>query len=572
MSELNVQNQQLEELEPFDSSITVINCSQNSLRELPELPPELRLLNCSNNPINELPPLPVSIQSLDCAFTRIRVLTLPSTLSNLTILHCDWCDLVEIPILPPNITEFSCSNNPMDALSKPLPSGLRTLICSSCYLEQLPELPNSMVHLECNDNNLSELPELPNGLRILLCIGNSLSELPELPNSLLELECDRNELSELPTLPNGIESLNCSFNHIQNVPAIPETLENFDFAHNPLTRESFHMIQETFPFYDFNPDDYPEGSVVPVLVSPVLVSPVHVAPVAEETEGDRIERRNLAIQYEVHDAFDKLKLSKLYPVLDSGSTPVYKPSELIEIIQELVESNTLADVEERGKIISLFQDFKEQISDTLYRCVPDSESQRLIALVLHYVKRQDVEFKNNYIRFLIGDISSAYEYNPEIPDLDTGSCAKGIKERIIMSLQGATVGQTEKYQPLLRAFGNKIPIDVMRQFTSNCMTEEGVKAMIDAASTSAEKARILASCVREKMRNANLFPTSGAEELPDPPEFTEYIATLSYGFEGGTRRKKHNKKKTKRNIKKMKTKRNIKKMKTKRNIKKNENF
>jgi hypothetical protein len=541
MTELNISNHQLEVLDTIDPTVTVINCSGNRLSELPSLPPVLRVLSCNNNPLTELPTLPPSIESLDCAFTYMRVLHLPPTLVHLTRILCNFCDLVEIPILPPSVTELNCSDNPISVLQGPLPAGLQILRCSSCYLEILPKLPNSLLHLHCNHNSLIELPKLPSGLKTLLCIGNRLERLPELPNSLLEIECDHNEISEIHTLPTGIESLTCSYNHIQHLSALPDSLENFDFAHNPLTRESFEILRDTFPFYTFNPDEYPMGFL----------------PDDEETEGDLIERRNIAIQQEVHNAFDKLDVSKLYPVLDSGSTPEYNPSELMAILQELVESNTVSDVEERGHIIQLFDQFRENINYTLNSCVRDSE-RRLIASVIHYVRRQDIEFKNNYIRFLIGDITSAYEYNPEIPDLDTVSCSKGIKERIIMSLQSATIGQTEKYQPLLRAFASKISIDVMRDFTSVCMSEEGVKAMIDSASTSDEKSRILASCIREKLRNANYFPTSGAEELPDPREFTEYIDTLRYGFEGGTRRKKHKKKKTR---KLKKTKRNIKKLK-----------
>jgi hypothetical protein len=129
-----------------------------------------------------------------------------------------------------------------------------------------------------------------------------------------------------------------------------------------------------------------------------------------------------------------------------------------------------------------------------------------------------------------------------------------------MSLKSATLGQTEAYQPLLRAFTNRIPIDIMRQFTSDCLKESRVQELFNAKPdiTTDEKVKILASCIREKLQGTEYFPLGGAEEIPDPPELTEYIATLKYGFEGG--------RKTKRKIKKIKKTRKIKK--TKRKIKK----
>jgi len=557
MSELNVQNQQLSELEPIDPTITVINCIGNRLETLPELPPVLLVLNCSHNPLRKLPTLPSSIQSLDCTGTYIRSLNLLPTLLNLTRIHCDSCDLPEIPLLPPNVTELSCSDNPISELKEPLPAGLLTLMCNRCYLDRLPELPDSLVYLECRESGVRELPTLPSGLTDLHCQNNFLETLPELPDSLVDLYCEHNEIRELPTLPNGIETVECDFNLIRNLPPLPDSLYIFKCTHNPLTRESFDILRETFPEQQYRPEDFPDG----FMEAEVEPAPVSASGPAEEmTEGDVIEARNIAVQQEVHDAFDKINVSKLYPVIESGSTPKYDPAELMRIIQELVESNTLDDIQERRHVMTLFEQFRGNITTTLYRCVADSTSQRLLTSVLHFVIRQNPEFKNNYIRFLIQDISSAYEFNPEIPDLDTASCSKGIKERIIMSLKSATIGQTETYQPLLRAFVHKIPIDIMRQFTSDCMRDASVQEMLKATPNMDKKVRILADCIREKLRTTEYFPTSrGAEEIPDPPEFASYIGTLRYGLEGGT--KKRNKQKKTRKLKKMKTKRKVKKLK-----------
>jgi len=549
MSELNLQNRQLEELEPIDPGITLIDCTGNRLETLPDLPPGLLVLNCSHNPLNELPTLPPSIQSLDCSRTFVRSIPLQPTLLNLTRIHCETCDLVEMPLLPPNVRELNCSDNPMSLFEEPLPNGLQILICSRCYLDTLPVLPNSLMHLECIDSGVRELPTLPTALTDLFCQNNFLRELPELPNTLVDLECQHNEIEELPTLPNGIETVNCSFNHIQNLPVLPASLFSVICIHNPLSRESFDIMRETFPFQEYREEDYPEGFGDPTVDEADTVEP----PVAhaELTEGDRIEARNIAVQQEVHEAFDKIDISKLYTVIDSPDTPPYHPDFLFDYFRQLVHSNTL-EPQERARIIGLFEQFTENIRDAFYTC-SNSDTKKLITTVIAYVSRQGREFKNNYVRFLIDDISSAYEYNPEIPDLDTVSCTKGIKERIVMSLKSATLGQTEAYQPLLRAFIHKIPIDIMREFTSTCMKDPRVKEMLEANPEPSidVKVRTLASCIREKLHNTEYFPPSGgAEEVRDPPEFTEYIATLRYGFEGGKKTRKFKKSKTKRKFKK----------------------
>jgi len=519
MTELNIENKRLDRLDHIEPDIVVINCSNNRLRELPPLPPSIQSLDCSdnrlgslpilpnslqsliciNNRLVTLPELPISLKTLLCQFNRIRTLTLPATLTNLSIIRCDYCELQEIPVLPFNVKKFNCQFNHISRIAGPLPTGLITLRCAA----------------------------------------NEILELPELPASLLLLDCNTNRIVELPTLPNGIEDVDCGFNQISNLPTLPVSLTEFNCIRNPLTLASFTIFRERFP-QRMNPIDYPEGFVEPV-----------AAPAAahELTEGDQIEERNIANQFEVHEAFDKLDLSKLYPVI--GETSSYNPEFLFGFIRELVHTNTL---DEHVRISMLFERFTENIRDT-FTCIADPETKRLISSVLAYVGRQNLEFKNNYIRFFIDDISSAYEFNPEIPDLDTASCSKGIKERIIMSLKSATLGQTESYQPLLRAFTTKIPIDVMREFASACMKDASVKELIEAETSSDQKARILASCIREKLQGTEYFP--GAE-IPDPPELIEYIATLKYGFEGGKTIRKKIKQKT-RKVKK--TKRKVKKSK-----------
>jgi hypothetical protein len=359
--------------------------------------------------------------------------------------------------------------------------------------------------------------------------------------------------------------LDCHSNRIIQLPALPISLTLIMCIHNPFSRASFTILRRRFPQMVLNPIDYYPESVVPETESENESNDESNDESDEYsdhelTPGDRIELRNVAIQNEVHKEFDKLDLSKLYPVIGSES-PEYNPEKLFDFIRELVYTNTL-DEEERAKIITLFVQFTENIRDTLI-CYSDFETQQLLSNVLTYVGRQNQEFKNNYIRFFIGDII-AYEYNPEIPDLPIASCPKGIKERIVMSLKSATLGQTEAYQELLHAFTNQIPIDVIRQFASDCYNDPRVQELFEQEDMTIDrKVNILADCIRERLQGTEYFPQSGrAEVIPDPPELSDYIRKdLPHVFEGGRKTKRKLKKRKTRKLKKRKTKRKIKKSK-----------
>ena len=591
--ELNVENTNLQVLEPIDPAITIINCSNNRLQTLPVLPLVLIELNCSENRLTELPTLPSSLQTLNCIHNRLRQLP-PLLDSSLQTLNCGHNRLRELPTLPPSLQTLNCRFSDIRNLNLPATLlNLSIIICDHCNLGEIPQLPPNVRELDCQYNNITTIGPLPAGLRKFICAINRLTELPDLPDSLVELDCNSNRILEIPMLPNGIEKVDCGFNRISVLPALPVSLTEFICIRNPLTIESFTIFRERFPQEVLYPHDYPEGFVEPVsdidyvvepvsdleedaepelsdpeLTDPELTDPELSDPELSDPElsdpeltpGDMIEARNIAVQYEVHQAFDKIDLSKIYEVIGSES-PSYNPEKLFDFIRELVYTNTL-DEDEHTKTITLFEQFTPNIRD-IFRCDSDSETKRLLATVLTYVGHQNQEFKNNYIRFFIGDISSSYEYNPEIPDLPTASCEKGIKERIVMSLKSATLGQTEAYLPLLRAFTNKIPIDVMRQFTVDCMNDPHVKELFEEPGMTIDrKVKIVADCIREKLQGTEYFPPSeGAEEIPNPPELIEYIATLKFGFEGGRKTKRKLKKRKTRKLKKRKTKRKIKKSK-----------
>ena len=165
-----------------------------SVVPFPELPSSLEVLHVSDVSrfLHPIHPLPGRLKSLVCcyisdSFSHPDVVSLPSE-------------------FPPNIEFLNYSNNDrLKALPEHLPPDLKTLRCSKCGLEALPELPSGLVTLVCNHNPIKRLPRLPEGLVTLHCIGcdfvdysatgeSPLPIQPSLPWSLQKLRTSSPEL------------------------------------------------------------------------------------------------------------------------------------------------------------------------------------------------------------------------------------------------------------------------------------------------------------------------------------------------------------------------------------------
>ena len=126
----------------------------------------------------------------------------------------------------------------------PLPSRVKTLVCSRNQLTHLPALPEGLESLYCYSNTLTSLPPLPASLKILDCGENELTSLPTLPHGLKDLNCYKNHLTKLPQLPHGLRSLLCYENELKQLPRLPTTLQQIECNTNPFKQPLKGIVEK----------------------------------------------------------------------------------------------------------------------------------------------------------------------------------------------------------------------------------------------------------------------------------------------------------------------------------------
>ncbi len=154
--------------------------------------------------IHTLPPLPSTVRQVQASFCYLeRISDLPE---GLEYLYCFWnTSLQALPPLPSTLKGLYVGGCNLRSLPS-LPEGLESLICNRNPLQTLPPLPSTLRRLDVDDCNLRSLPSLPEGLEYLSCSWNPLKSLPELPPNLLALCCKNTQMLVLPELPKKMRS------------------------------------------------------------------------------------------------------------------------------------------------------------------------------------------------------------------------------------------------------------------------------------------------------------------------------------------------------------------------------
>jgi hypothetical protein len=122
---------------------------------------------------------------------------------------------------------------------------VKTLDCSGCNLEQLPDLPAKLKRLICSNNKLKELPPLPTKLQTLVCDNNVLRTL-QVPPSLKSLSCEHNNISTFSinnVQKSKLTMLNMSHNELSMFSDLPNTIQYFNISYNAFS------IQPYIPYY-----------------------------------------------------------------------------------------------------------------------------------------------------------------------------------------------------------------------------------------------------------------------------------------------------------------------------------
>lgn len=87
ITEIDCQNNRLQELPVFPEGLKVLQCSKNALRSLPKLPDSLQTLYCYHNKLISIIKLPLSLIRLGCAAndSLVFIAPLPNKITMLMI-------------------------------------------------------------------------------------------------------------------------------------------------------------------------------------------------------------------------------------------------------------------------------------------------------------------------------------------------------------------------------------------------------------------------------------------------------------------------------------------------------
>jgi hypothetical protein len=139
---------------------------------------------------------------------------------------CNFKGITSIVLIPGMITSITG-----------IPSGIKTFVCPSNYLVDMPDLPDSIVEVDFQRNALKTIGPLPAGLKELNISNNHIETLENLPASLEVLRCNDNNLRVLNLT--GIENLrvlHCSNNPRLVVEGLPDTLVDFQMDNDVATQ------------------------------------------------------------------------------------------------------------------------------------------------------------------------------------------------------------------------------------------------------------------------------------------------------------------------------------------------
>lgn len=141
-------------------------------------------------------------------------------------LICNNNNLERLPVLNHTNLELLCFSFNQISTIPQLPSTLKCLIFNHNIVTTLPNLPHNIQHLECNMNHIRQLHHLPESLVTLMCSHNFIMKLPCLSSLyfLKTLICKSNNITELPPLPGLVEYLDYSDNPIEIFVPFPSSL------------------------------------------------------------------------------------------------------------------------------------------------------------------------------------------------------------------------------------------------------------------------------------------------------------------------------------------------------------
>lgn len=253
------------------------------------------------------------------------------------------------------------------------------------------------------------------------------------------------------------------------------------------------------------------------------------------------------VAYEVHNAFDRIRLGELAEIVNYEETDpeinyrTYSDT-VIQKLRQMIDS-VFFD-EEKEMHHKLLNSLVLKIQAIDFHAAPTAS---FIDAILNYVRRQSPTFQKNYVASFIDQSVFAYGERTDAtqeeldgaPNVTTSSCPHGIQERLVMSLRdgGLSISDNREYRQIAAIIGNEAfedscPTDfnnsVILQSISTCF--KTLSATLDGKDLPEQK-RILVECVMEWLRTNHGY----ASDVP-PRSLTRLIDTFDDVLLGSGRR------------------------------------
>ncbi len=294
-----------------------------------------------------------------------------------------------------------------------------------------------------------------------------MSELPERISNLTNLQklyIQNNQLTRLPLRIGNLTNLKVLDIKNNQLTQIPESISNLTnletlvLTNNPnlFIPDWLRQMNIRFIHYDVNNVD---------------VNPFEVHDVFNKISDEQVDELNTFLSSKIATGIDgtmdiktfiKTKIDALIDELSDQNLPE-KP----EGYYTNEDGTSVSNLREAWDVL-----YAERIEGLHPNLGLKDPQLLMLRLILLYVEQQPENFRNQYVKSFLEDSTCAYEYNRFKENL---SCAKGVIERIILSLRG-TITITDANSTLTKK--NKEDYTIIENLLIGAFDEEKVKELI----------------------------------------------------------------------------------------------
>jgi Leucine-rich repeat (LRR) protein len=185
---------------------------------------KLEKIKLVNLYLYELKNIPSTVDTIDVEYCHLK--KIEKVPCSLKYFYCNNNEITKLPILKDTILEvLDFKNNNVYSIPY-LPNTIKYLIFNNNHIINIPNFPLSLKYLECSRNNIDNIDSIPKDINTIICDHNNIYKLPCLSklSFLKTLLCNSNYIKELPPLPGLIDYINFSDNPISIFVPFPFSL------------------------------------------------------------------------------------------------------------------------------------------------------------------------------------------------------------------------------------------------------------------------------------------------------------------------------------------------------------